>query len=320
MPTKLADFNPSENNLLRCCTFEHLADYRWDSEEKNGVPEQGVIFCHCDNIRELFATLERNKGNGRKYFVFSAESDYGICYQKDSPPWNDFLKWIHFCPLDQLGYNPLMLAPRCFPDQCKVEDKFSVKMYSWTKGTFGGVPASVVRWLTTNCSIQEPSVVGVPFGVPDWSVPHILANRDNEKKKLLYVNFSVNTIERRDLLADLETDEFITVQRETVSHAQYFEELSRHKFVLSPPGNGMDCYRTWEAIYTRSVPIVLGTRSNSWFRHLPLLHVGPKFNYHDYQLLEETHKQISEMEFDFSYLIGQFWADLIDNYRNSLKS
>ena len=29
------------------------------------------------------------------------------------------------------------------------------------------------------------------------------------------------------------------------------------KFVVSPPGNGPDCYRTWEAIYLGAVPIVL---------------------------------------------------------------
>jgi len=27
--------------------------------------------------------------------------------------------------------------------------------------------------------------------------------------------------------------------------------------VMSPPGNGPDCYRTWEAIYLGAVPIVL---------------------------------------------------------------
>jgi hypothetical protein len=28
------------------------------------------------------------------------------------------------------------------------------------------------------------------------------------------------------------------------------------KFVLSPPGNGPDCHRTWEAIYSGAIPIV----------------------------------------------------------------
>jgi hypothetical protein len=33
--------------------------------------------------------------------------------------------------------------------------------------------------------------------------------------------------------------------------------VERSKFVVSPPGNGYDCHRTWEAIYLGAVPIVL---------------------------------------------------------------
>jgi hypothetical protein len=32
--------------------------------------------------------------------------------------------------------------------------------------------------------------------------------------------------------------------------------LSNSQFVLSPPGNGADCHRTWEAIYLGAIPIV----------------------------------------------------------------
>ena len=28
-------------------------------------------------------------------------------------------------------------------------------------------------------------------------------------------------------------------------------------FIASPPGNGEDCHRTWEALYMRSVPVVV---------------------------------------------------------------
>lgn len=33
--------------------------------------------------------------------------------------------------------------------------------------------------------------------------------------------------------------------------------LARSKYVLSPPGNGMDCHRTWEALYFGAIPILL---------------------------------------------------------------
>lgn len=37
----------------------------------------------------------------------------------------------------------------------------------------------------------------------------------------------------------------------------YLRHVSRSMFVVSPAGNGLDCHRTWEAIYLGAVPIVL---------------------------------------------------------------
>ncbi len=39
--------------------------------------------------------------------------------------------------------------------------------------------------------------------------------------------------------------------------AEYREVLRQTCFVISPPGNGPDCHRTWEAIYLGAVPVVL---------------------------------------------------------------
>ena len=39
----------------------------------------------------------------------------------------------------------------------------------------------------------------------------------------------------------------------------YRREVRNSLFVLSPPGNGDDCHRTWEAIYLGAVPVVLSS-------------------------------------------------------------
>lgn len=49
---------------------------------------------------------------------------------------------------------------------------------------------------------------------------------------------------------------------------KYHRALRRSRFVPSPRGNGVDCHRTWEAIYTGAVPIVL---DRHWaFAHIDL--------------------------------------------------
>jgi len=51
----------------------------------------------------------------------------------------------------------------------------------------------------------------------------------------------------------------------------YLATLSRSKFVLSPMGNGLDCHRTWEALYAGSIPVVLeGTLPLNLTSKLPI--------------------------------------------------
>lgn len=40
---------------------------------------------------------------------------------------------------------------------------------------------------------------------------------------------------------------------------RYFAAVRQSTFVLSPPGNGPDCHRTWEAVYLGAVPVVLAS-------------------------------------------------------------
>lgn len=53
-----------------------------------------------------------------------------------------------------------------------------------------------------------------------------------------------------------------------MSPTTYHERLRNSLFVPSPRGNGIDCHRTWEAIYAGAVPVVL--RRDWAFEHLAL--------------------------------------------------
>ena len=47
------------------------------------------------------------------------------------------------------------------------------------------------------------------------------------------------------------------VPNEQLSRPAYRERMRGSCFVMSPPGNGVDCHRTWEAIALGAVPVVL---------------------------------------------------------------
>jgi len=58
------------------------------------------------------------------------------------------------------------------------------------------------------------------------------------------------------------------VVTESITPKQYRKLVLRSKYVISPPGNGPDCHRTWEAMYLGAIPIV---KRQSWpFQHVQL--------------------------------------------------
>ena len=48
----------------------------------------------------------------------------------------------------------------------------------------------------------------------------------------------------------------------------YRNLLAKSYFVLSPPGNGIDCHRTWEAFYNDTIPVI--EKKYYLFQHLNL--------------------------------------------------
>lgn len=87
--------------------------------------------------------------------------------------------------------------------------------------------------------------------------------KNSERSNLLLVAFkSENNLRERGQLAE-RFREFpgVLCLTEFIAPFKYKKIVTHSKFVLSPPGNGIDCHRTWEAIYLNSRPIVL---SRAW--------------------------------------------------------
>jgi hypothetical protein len=52
--------------------------------------------------------------------------------------------------------------------------------------------------------------------------------------------------------------------------AWILDQYARHAFVISPHGKGLDCYRTWEALFAGSIPIVKASPLDALYRDLPV--------------------------------------------------
>ncbi len=134
-----------------------------------------------------------------------------------------------------------------------------------------------VNWLGDK-KIATP----IPIGLENWSLLRNGVPRDylklisrgltpiSDRPIRILSSFSVQTNleERSRALKFSESSKEVFRLPSFTSPRKYREIVTNSAFVLSPPGNGADCHRTWEAIYLGAIPIVL---KKYWpFTHLKL--------------------------------------------------
>jgi hypothetical protein len=85
---------------------------------------------------------------------------------------------------------------------------------------------------------------------------------------LICFSIHTNIIEREEAFKEAIKLPGCHIVTNPITPKQYRKLLLRSKFVISPPGNGPDCHRTWEAMYLGAIPVV---KMQSWpFRHINL--------------------------------------------------
>lgn len=147
------------------------------------------------------------------------------------------------------------------------------------------LPENVLQWFATNVTSEHTRVCAVPLGLGPPNDPVTLREEElvagrvppRERTGWLYVNFRAATnpairepVMRRFAALAREGGDWITVAG-SKSRMDYLSEMSRHRFVLCPPGNGVDTHRMWEAMVAGVIPIVLRSVAMKPFEALPLL-------------------------------------------------
>jgi hypothetical protein len=120
----------------------------------------------------------------------------------------------------------------------------------------------LVAWFATNVELRHPKLHSIPIGVgnPIKCDPRAFRTVKEallEKSELFEASFSIDTnpAERRYCI---EQTGVVPAAKQSTQRA-FYERLASAYFCISPNGNGVDCYRTWQALYLRTIPIV--TRS-----------------------------------------------------------
>jgi hypothetical protein len=118
-----------------------------------------------------------------------------------------------------------------------------------------------------------------------------------------------NPAARAPLLERCRNDSSIDVI-EDLSPKGHRKALKRYQFVISPPGNGPDCHRTWEAIYLGTIPIVLsGALSSELTKALPVLAVDTWEEFFSWSMEERAAKYDSIISCERTLAYWDYWED-----------
>jgi hypothetical protein len=173
----------------------------------------------------------------------------------------------------------------------------SVETFSKWGPKFSSI--SSVNWLG-----NLDNVKALPIGLENWSYMRNGVPRDFKRTRkpaksidlLVSFNDHTNPAERKAARSVAMQVAGVYVADSSTSPKEYRDLVAASKYVLSPPGNGADCHRTWEAIYLGAIPIV---KSEYWpFGHmnLPVLEIE---SWEDLNLLLEMQvEDIESVQFD----------------------
>lgn len=186
---------------------------------------------------------------------------------------------------------------------------------------------NIAAWFVQNIDrLPTENLIPMPIGLAsnywphgnnsllDYLIPHALENE--ERSIFIYVNFSVAP--ERVPCANHFT--LLGVKGESrKSYADYLQDLSQSVFVISPPGGGLDCHRTWEALLLGCYPVVQSTTLNPLYEDLPVVIIQDWAEV-THEFLEEKYRELKSKKWSRDKLYFSYWVERIRTLQEKLRN
>ena len=205
---------------------------------------------------------------------------------------------------------------------------------------------NLIHCFTWNKPFHHDKISPLPIGLnynrhfivlDNWLNQH----KENIPEKLLCFNCSLNTdISRQQLLikAKQEWHDFCTLLNYvpsindymlpshiegkihvSVTNPKCYDDWSDFKFVVSPPGNGYDCHRTWEVLAVGRIPIVLSSSIDKLYKDLPVV-IVKDWNEINKEFLEEQYElylqNMKNNKYNMEKLHLNYWSNKFEKKIN----
>lgn len=188
----------------------------------------------------------------------------------------------------------------------------------------------IIAWCGCNVSKPEhPKMVSLPLGVMGILNKKIRSDCSEiwgrvlldcatgrlKKNNLVYFNacIATNRSERGRAL-DYFKDKSFCTKAFGRSYEGYLREMATFKFVISPHGAGLDCYRTWEALQLGCFPVVKKSALDCLYDGLPVVIVDDWSQVTE-AFLEQKYQEMTQQHYALERLSSDYWVKKIMKIR-----
>jgi len=265
-------------------TFRAVADHIIENKDLSFSPEKilygAIIFCKTDVLAFFFSSVHPRITSG--YVLITHNSDAPVPDRFAS--FLDDDKLLAWFGLNVENYTHEKLHPL----PIGLANKY------WKHGDTEIFDLVKAQSLTVSKDILVNMSFSVNFAYPD----HIVA-------------------ERYKLFNQFYEQPFCLTFYPT-NLADYLFDHARSKFVLSPRGNGLDCHRTWEAIYMGSIPIVRTSSLDPMFEKLPVLIIND-WKEVTYDFLQKKYDEMSAKNYQLEKLYIPYWIERLNSFKREAR-
>lgn len=188
------------------------------------------------------------------------------------------------------------------------------------------IDSKIIHWFSQNVSVKHPKLTPIPIGLENLDyynhgVPKYFSTlkiTNTIKRCLIIFGFSIQTnfTERKKAFDYILNHPNSKQIEHRLNAVEYLKVLNEHAFVLSPPGNGIDCIRTWEALYLGVIPIVKRSVSTEYFKSLGLplwvIDTWDELDKFSLESLQTVYSKLTKKKIQALYI--SFWKDKISAY------
>ncbi len=184
----------------------------------------------------------------------------------------------------------------------------------------------ISHWFAQNLSVKSNEKISpLPIGFENrryfnhGKIKNLkyFSNLKSEKKNKILSSFTPSTnyfLRTEALNSTKDIKEVDTEKYDTP--LDYLSNSKNYKFVICPPGNGLDTHRLWQGMLTKTVPILKSDNfsKNFYKMGMPILLIKDwsELKKFDKEMIEETYNNYKDYDFG-KFIDISFWSGLIDS-------